>query len=78
MAGENTYTEYFEVTVKSEQIVGYNQKKDEDIVKKHSETYLVHAGSPQEASNQVEKKWKDSTWSWRIASVKESKITEVI
>ena len=78
MTRENTYTEYFEVTVKSEQIVGYNQKKDEDIVKKHSDTYLVHAGSPQDASNQVEKKWKDSTWSWRITSVKESKITEVI
>lgn len=78
MAEENTYAEYFEVTVKSEQIIGYNQKKDEDIVKKHSETYLVHAGSPQDASNQVEKKWKDSTWSWRITSVKESKITEVI
>lgn len=78
MAEENTYAEYFEVTVKSEQIVGYNQKKDEDIVKKHSDTYLVHAGSPQDASNQVEKKWKDSTWSWRITSVKESKITEVI
>ena len=55
MAGENNYTEYFEVTVKSEEIVGYNQKKGEDIVKKHSETYLVHAGSPQDASNQVEK-----------------------
>lgn len=78
MAEENTYAEYFEVTVKSEQIIGYNQKKDEDIVKKHSDTYLVHAGSPQDASNQVEKKWKDSTWSWRITSVKESKITEVI
>ena len=78
MAEENIYAEYFEVTVKSEQIVGYNQKKDEDIVKKHSDTYLVHAGSPQDASNQVEKKWKDSTWSWRITSVKESKITEVI
>ena len=78
MAEENTYAEYFEVTVKSEQIVGYNQKKDEDIVKKHSDTYLVHAGSPQDASNQVEKKWKDSTWSWRITSVKESKITEVV
>ena len=78
MAEENTYDEYFEVTVKSEQIVGYNQKKDEDIVKKHSDTYLVHAGSPQDASNQVEKKWKDSTWYWRITSVKESKITEVI
>ena len=78
MTRENTYTEYFEVTVKSEKIVGYNQKKGEDIIKKYSETYLVHAGSPQDASNAVEKKWKDSPFSWRIASVKESKITEVI
>ena len=78
MTRENTYTEYFEVTVKSEKIVGYNQKKGEDIIKKYSETYLVHAGSPQDASNAVEKNWKDSTLSWRIASVKESKITEVI
>ena len=78
MTRENTYTEYFEVTVKSEKLVGYNQKKGEDIIKKYSETYLVHAGSPQDASNAVEKKWKDSTLSWRIASVKESKITEVI
>ena len=78
MAGENTYAEYFEVTVKSEEIVGYNQKKGEDIVKKHSETYLVHAGSPQDAYNQVEKLWKDPILSWRIASVKESKISEVI
>jgi hypothetical protein len=78
MAGENTYTEYYEVTVKSEEVVGYNQKKGEDILKKRSETTLVHAGSPQEASAKVEKLWKDSTWSWRIASVKESKITDVI
>lgn len=78
MANENNVTEYFEVTVKSEEIVGYNQKKGEDIVKKRSETYLVHAGSPQAASDLVEEKWKDSSWSWRIASVKESKITEVI
>ena len=78
MAEENTYAEYFEVTVKSEKIVGKKKKKGEDIIKKYSETYLVHAGSPQDASNAVEKKWKESTLSWSIARVKESKITENI
>ena len=47
-------------------------------MKKSSYAYLVEAGSPQDASDIVAEEWKDDTSEWRIASVKESKIKEVL
>lgn len=69
---------FFEVTVKSEVFTGKVNKAGEDVMKKSSYTYLVEAGSPQIASDMVAKERKDDTSEWRIASVKESKIKEVL
>lgn len=69
---------FFEVTVKSEEFTGKVNKAGEDVMKKSSYTYLVESGSPQEASDKVAEEWKSDTSEWRIASVKESKIKEVL
>ena len=70
-------SEYYEVTVKCQEETGYNQKKQEPIYKKFSETYLVHTGSPEDASKIVEKKMEVCTWEWRVYNIKESKIVDV-
>ena len=69
---------FFEVTVKYESFTGKVNKAGNDVMKKSSYTYLVEAGSPQDASDIVAEEWKDDTSEWRIASVKESKIKEAI
>lgn len=70
-------SEYYEVTVKCQEEVGYNQKKQETVYKKFSETYLVHSSDPETASKIVEKKMEGFTWEWRIYNIKESKIISV-
>ena len=71
-------SEYYVVTVKEEEIVGYSQKKGEDIVKKHTYNYLVKTSDPKEATTKVENEMKGSTNDWRITNVKMSNITEVL
>lgn len=71
-------SEYYVVTVKEEEIVGYNQKKGEDIVKKHTYNYLVKTADPKEATTKVENEMKSSMSDWRITNVKMSNITEVL
>lgn len=73
-----TNSEFFVVTVKSEEVTGYNQKKGEDIVKKYKEDYLVRAASPQQAVEKVAKDMQGCTWDWRVTGVKESTITKVL
>lgn len=69
---------FFEVTVKSEEFTGKVNKAGEDVMKKSSYTYLVESCSLQEASDKVAEEWKSDTSEWCIASVKESKIKEVL
>lgn len=71
-------TGYYTVVVKIEEEVGYSKTKDEPIVKKHSENYVVKAGSTQQASEKVEKYMEPCSLEWRINSVKELNIIDII
>lgn len=71
-------SEYYVVTVKEEEVVGYNQKKGEDIIKKHTYNYLIKTADPKEATSRVEKEMKGAMSEWRITNVKMSNITEVL
>jgi hypothetical protein len=70
--------EYFVVSVREEEITGYNQKTGKDIVKKYKYEYLVKAADPKTAAGLVEKDMESCTNDWKIVSVKESKITNII
>jgi len=70
--------EYFDVTVKCEQECGYSKKTGSTKYKKFTENYLVHTGSPEAAVKAVEKEMSGVSFSWRITSVKESKLTAIL
>lgn len=70
--------EYYDVVVKCEQEKGYNEKTGKTTYKKFNESYLVHAGSPEAAAKAVEKEMSGVSYSWRVYSVKESKISGIL
>lgn len=71
-------SDYYVVTVKEEEVVGFNHKKGEDIIKKNTYNYLVKTADPKEATSRVEKEMAGSMSEWRITNVKMSNITEVL
>lgn len=68
----------YTVTVKIEKEEGFSKVKNAPIIKRSTENYIVRAGSTTEASEKMFKYMESCPDEWRVHSVKELNIIEII